>query len=543
MEFQMNKLINKFRVLLGVIILVILFSVQNAISIENIVPEDRRIEWKPGLLNGIPDYPVSVNVKDFGAVGDGVSDDTQFFINAINAAGAGSAILVPTGIYKITSTIEIDKGIVLRGEGQENTKLKFYFNSGGSCIEIVKWGGSDWANITAKFNKGSNSITVSDVSYFNVGDFVEIRQDNDPAVFAPGYSGYESCGDACVGQILEVTGKSGNSITFSNELYYNYNPSMNPRIRVIEMVQGAGVEKLYLERVSSNDYGSNVELINAAYCWVREIWSEKTITAHVFCSRCFRNEIRDSYFHDSFDHGSGGKGYGVRLESRSSDNLVENNIFERLRHSIVVQLGATGNVFGYNYSKDPFYKEGNNWMMSDLNIHGHYPYMNLFEGNVVQYILADNVHGTNGATTFFRNRIEKNVSHYLNDTDNFPFIGISANNPNHNIIGNELGINNTYAHEPVKLDPSIANSIIVHGNYNYIDGSLQWEPDISDHNLPASLYLDRKTAWFASLPWPVLGGDISPNPHLIPAQQRYQSSQFIPGPPEPPKNLRANVKY
>ena len=221
----MNKLITKYSIVLGAIILVFLINAQNALSIENIVPEDRRIEWEPGLPDEIPDYSVAVNVKDFGAVGDGVNDDTQFFINAINAAGAGSAVLVPAGTYKITSTIEIGKGIVLRGEGQENTKLKFDFNSGGSCIKIVKWGGSGWANITAKFNKGSNSITVSDVSYFDVGDFVEIRQDNDPAVFSPGYSGYESWGDACVGQILEVTGKSGNSITFSNELYYNYNLS------------------------------------------------------------------------------------------------------------------------------------------------------------------------------------------------------------------------------------------------------------------------------------------------------------------------------
>lgn len=539
----MFKSVNKFSIIFLVTIILLALSFQNAKSIQNIVPENRRIDWQPGITRGIPDYPVSENVKDFGAVGDGIVDDTQSFESAINAAAAGSAVYIPAGTYLISSTLEIGKGIVLKGEGHQNSKLKFSMSSGGACIKIVKWGGSDWADITSGFSKGSNSITVSNVSHFNVGDFVEIRQDNDPAVFTPRSSGSESWGDACVGQILEIIEKSGNTLIFSKVLYYNYNSSMNPRIRRIKLVKGAGVENLYIERVSANNYGSNIELLNAAYCWIKKVWSEKTITAHVFCSRTYCCEIRDSYFFDSQDHGSGGKGYGVRMEERSTDNLIENNIFKRLRHSIVVQLGATGNVFGYNYSKDPFFEEGNNWLMPDVANHGHYPYLNLFEGNIVQQISIDNVHGTNGPTTIFRNRIEKDVSHYLSGTEKFSFIEIEDNNPYQNIIGNELGIESTQAYEPIKLDPSIANSIIVHGNYNFNNNALLWEANIADHNLPASLYLNQKPSWFGSLPWPVLGGDISPNMNKIPAQQRYQNNRFIPGSPSPPQNLRANIRY
>jgi hypothetical protein len=67
----------------------------------------------------IEDY-IKVNVKDFGAKGDGMADDTD----AINAAVAGSVIGVvqfPRGTYRITETIDIvlaDNGLLgLSGVG------------------------------------------------------------------------------------------------------------------------------------------------------------------------------------------------------------------------------------------------------------------------------------------------------------------------------------------------------------------------------------------------------------------------------------------
>jgi len=48
-----------------------------------------------------------VNVKGFGAKGDGVTDDTQAIQNAINAIcnGAGEILFFPAGVYKITDTL------------------------------------------------------------------------------------------------------------------------------------------------------------------------------------------------------------------------------------------------------------------------------------------------------------------------------------------------------------------------------------------------------------------------------------------------------
>jgi hypothetical protein len=67
--------------------------------------------------NLVTRFSEEVNVKDFGAIGDGVADDTAALQNAINAAQTnGRSVYLPVGRYKLTSTINITAGMRLRGE-------------------------------------------------------------------------------------------------------------------------------------------------------------------------------------------------------------------------------------------------------------------------------------------------------------------------------------------------------------------------------------------------------------------------------------------
>lgn len=56
-----------------------------------------------------------VDVRDFGAVGDGVADDTNAF-NHANAAANGREILVPEGTYRLTSSVTIRHPIRFEGK-------------------------------------------------------------------------------------------------------------------------------------------------------------------------------------------------------------------------------------------------------------------------------------------------------------------------------------------------------------------------------------------------------------------------------------------
>ncbi len=75
---------------------------------------------------------VTINVKELGAAGDGITDDTGFIQAAIMACPAKSRVLIPKGKYKITSiflksgiNIEIAKGAELLAETDRNRFAKF----------------------------------------------------------------------------------------------------------------------------------------------------------------------------------------------------------------------------------------------------------------------------------------------------------------------------------------------------------------------------------------------------------------------------------
>lgn len=75
-----------------------------------------------------------VNVKDFGAVGDGVTDDTaaiQAAIDNVVARAAGGRIVIPSGTYKVNGALLIQKdggtstgtGVSILGHGKDNTRI------------------------------------------------------------------------------------------------------------------------------------------------------------------------------------------------------------------------------------------------------------------------------------------------------------------------------------------------------------------------------------------------------------------------------------
>ncbi len=89
-----------------------------------ILPDFTKAGYQEGL-KPIPEYPVSVNVKDFGAVGDGKTDNAAAFRKAIVAAKALTSVYIPDGVYVIKDTIHIGKSISLRGQSRDQTVLYF----------------------------------------------------------------------------------------------------------------------------------------------------------------------------------------------------------------------------------------------------------------------------------------------------------------------------------------------------------------------------------------------------------------------------------
>jgi hypothetical protein len=476
--------------------LIFLFIACAFLSAE-IIPPNRRIAWDPGMPGGIPNLVVKANVMDYGAAADGSTDDAQAFRDAIAAVTDGG-VLVPAGNYMLRSRLGIGKSVVLRGQGPDRTHLTFELASDAYGIEIVTYQRGAWDTVQAGYTFGSTQLTVTNGSRFTAGGFAEILRDNDSAVMYTNPLWDEPWADNSIGQIVKVTAVAGNALTVDPPLRHTYSANLYPRIRSQGFVQNAGVEDMHIQLNNAGD-PATIQIKNAAYCWVRNCHLENTVRTHVSFSTAFRCEVRYNYMHHAHDYGGGGHGYGVNAGGRTSDCLIEDNIFEHLRHSMLVQTGANGNVFGYNYSIDNYTDAS--WTPCDISLHGHWPYMNLFEGNVVQEIDVSDYWGPCGpGNTFLRNRIE---------TEGFDVFDHSHGQ---NFVGNELPV------DDVDIDATV-NNTLVHGNHVF--GSIQWDNTISDHTVPVSYYHTSKPAFFGSIGWPVTGGDLVPDTGWIPAQVRY----------------------
>ena len=260
---------------------------------------------------------------------------------------------------------------------------------------------------------------------------------------------------------------------------------------------------------------------------------------------------------------------GLDFGGNASWCLVEDNIVSPGGPPIVFGDGGghcIGNVVAYNYVTSV---QGGSWDAT-FN-HGPHNMLNLCEGNVFQNSFKDDGYfGSSSHNTLFRNVIPDQVAlkhfcNYYNVVGNvlgatrpgprqrrtydaqeasnywsnnvypiyelgFPNIGNASHNgkfigpttpPDYHALPNTLD-------GCQQLDRNVRATILRHGNFDYVNNSTVWDPAISDHTIPNSLYLSGKPSWWGNLPWPPIGPDRSPMVGSIPAQERFRTRSQTP---------------
>jgi hypothetical protein len=127
--------------------------------------------------NGITGAFTIVNVMDYGAKGDGSTNDAAAIQAAINAAGAmgvsgrGVDVVFPSGVYAIGSTIAVPfNNVILRGSGWQSTVLYATFTTG----DILQLG-----NGTTKSGCGLMNMSVWCNAARTTGASININAMND----------------------------------------------------------------------------------------------------------------------------------------------------------------------------------------------------------------------------------------------------------------------------------------------------------------------------------------------------------------------------
>lgn len=305
-------------------------------------------------------------------------------------------------------------------------------------------------------------------------------------------------------------------------------------------VDRAGIEDLHVQTryPFPNASGTRIYLNGVSNSWVRNIETSGYAYRGVDLNATSHCEVRDSFVRTTYEYvdwevpdGDHGDSYGISIagvNGLSSGNLVENNMLDWFRHSLLTTQHCINNVFAYNFS-------WTNWCHEQSETHClklHHPDYDdpsrvtsytLMEGNSFEMAGSAAAHHTN---TLLRNRAMGG---------GLPGITVESNMY---ILGNEL----THKKHSWAPDNVIAGmwkeNILVHGNYVTDGSGMQWDPSIDDHNIPNSFYLTSRPAWFGDLDWPPYGGDLMPgNTRRSPAEVRYWSMLH---PENSPSGLQAD---
>src|SRR5262249_11325906 len=228
----------------------------------------------------------------------------------------------------------------------------------------------------------------------------------------------------------------------------------------------------------------------------------------------------DSYFHHSANYGFGVDCYGIVLRCGGADNLIENNIVRYMNKPILFNVTGGGNVVAYNYV-DNSWATPPEWQEVNIDTHCSFPHMELIEGNYSPHMGATITHGNAGNLTYYRNYASSQFASPVvagsntTQTGNITALQFQNGDFGMNAVGNVLGTaglstafdgydSNTKSIFEFDTATDVSQtSLFRHGNYDSVHGTVEWDPSVSSHALPPSLYRKSTPTWWPSgTPWP-----------------------------------------
>ena len=154
-----------------------------------------------------------VSVKDFGAVGNGVADDTSSIQNALNQVGSGGILYIPKGTYLVSSQLSNTVTGPLKVIAEPGTVFNATSSTDYAGLRLQGSLGTA-TNLSSNVTTGKTSISVGSVTGLAVGDWIVIQSTTN---FVPEVT--ENLGS---GEFARISGISGNTLSLSTGLSLDY---------------------------------------------------------------------------------------------------------------------------------------------------------------------------------------------------------------------------------------------------------------------------------------------------------------------------------
>lgn len=403
-----------------------------------------------------------ISVKDFGAVGDGRTDDTEAFKRAI-AAGKGKLIVIPPGRYVLRDILSIrTSGTLLQGAGADKTFLVFTKpgveidprpakTDGNQPTTNWSWAGGlisiggarqearDLTKVVRPQKRGDFELTL-EKNPFHRGDEILLTLHDDAQNSLLVYLYRGQTGDISglknwfVEQVFRVVKVDGQTIVLNRPLRFDVRPEWQPTVeRFVPPVTDVGVEGLTFD-FPVREYAGHFKEVGfnpveitryAAHCWLRDLVIRNADNGP-FVSGYFCTLEKIRLEADAGRLSKSGKyagHHGITL-GRASDCLVRDfDVNTRFIHDLTVQ-SSIGCVFCSGRGIDLCFDH-----------HRWAPYENLFtdiDAGVGGRLFASSGggmrgHHTAGGETFWGVRTQKPVRWPTNlGIDAINLVGLSV---------------------------------------------------------------------------------------------------------------------
>jgi hypothetical protein len=345
--------------------------------------------------------------------------------------------------------------------------------------------------ITAGFAQATGEdsvITIASTAAYSVNDIVTLSELNDwPNIVLRTIGGHQLPNQDWHDRVREQKSRvteivSGTQIKISPGPMWTLQSSLEPKIARLPAVSvGTGIEDLIIDTCDSGGSGiASIEMRASWKCWWKNIALVGINANPLILKHVFQCEVRQMWC----PGGSGTAGSTGILIEHSGNNLIEDNIFEKI---VETNFGSTGNVFALNFVRS---RDSDGHIGKGFITHGAHNSFNLIEGNIATNAQSDGYHGSESDITVFRNWLDG----FSGTSNSFSYcIKLDRFTRRYRIVGNIFGrasispYSNAYEYEnPITPLPSYLNRFIyalgypILGGYSNYPAGATAEPSTGD---------------------------------------------------------------
>lgn len=291
-----------------------------------------------------PNAPTIVKLQaDYVASNPNPETAIKAAIDAARAVGGGHVVL-SSGNFTFGSQIleqwsyGQNETIELSGQGDSTVlDLSSLNNSSGG----IYWFGSITANVTtlsADGLTGNSTITVTDSSGFSVGDYIRIGSNS-------------TYGMNTIAEITKVKGISGNVITLSEPLSFNYNTANSANITQMGLIPHLVISDIKIVGSQANTNAAGMRITNAINLVIHNV------NVYNLGYASFRVDgVVSPHVYDNYSTGSNatGTGYAFAVSLISKYLDYHDNTVENANHSVTIGGGPGMGVVLYSNIHDNY---------------------------------------------------------------------------------------------------------------------------------------------------------------------------------------------